>query len=113
MKDLLATTAFARQDAFLETHGDRVWEDITDAYDLGEPIGDKRLPSLAFCTSPEQNRRYQQVVCKNVAAQHALADTGEPQVRKLGRSWVLCDPAAEKGNWPDIRAHALRFARVE
>ncbi len=110
MEDHLRTKTFAGQTRFLERHGDAVWCEITETYQLNEPVGEKRLVSLAFCKSDRYVRVYQELVMRNVAAEHAIADTGEPQVIRINGRWVLCDVSA-KANWNAHRAYALTFAK--
>lgn len=112
MDDYLKARAFNVQTNFLKTWGDRVWEDMCDVYDLYEPIGDRPLPCLSFCRSQEQNRRYQTLVARNVAAEHAVFDTGTPQVIRHGKHWVLCDPDREKANWQNLKEYGLRLAKA-
>ena len=110
MEDYLRTKAFAGQTRFLARYGDTVWREITDAYRLNDPVGNKRLASLAFCKSDRYVEVYQELVMRNVAVEHAVADTGEPQGIRLNGKWMLCDDSA-KGDWKAHRAYALTFAR--
>jgi hypothetical protein len=109
MDDHLKAKAFNAQTSFLKTWGDQVWCEMCDEYDLYETIGDRPVPCLSFCTSDEQNRRYQTLVARNVAAEHALIDSGTPQVVKRGKHWVLCDPDREKANWQNLKEYGLRL----
>jgi hypothetical protein len=109
MEDNLSTKAFAGQTRSLARHSDAVWCEITDAYRLNEPVGAKHLASLAFCKSDRYIEVYQELVMRNIAVEHAVADTGEPQDIRLTGKWVLCDESAQV-DWKAHRIYALKFA---
>jgi hypothetical protein len=108
MKDYLATRAWAGQTGWLQTRGDDVWDLITDKYEPYEVIDGARLPTIS--ASAKYRLVYCQTVLKNVAAMHAVHNTGSPQVVKRGAKWVLCDPAVEAEHWDQHRQEALRLA---